>query len=234
MARQIPEERFEHLVSKATEVFISRGFRQTLMADIAKAVGVSKGTLYLYVVSKEALFALCLREAVRDEPIPVPDELPVQAPPEGELTSFLAEQLSSSPLRTLLEAIRAPRDGEVRAELRGIFGELYDLLDQNCRAIKLIDRCWDHPELGKPWEILGREAPRARLVEYLEGRMRAGQLRPHPDPALLARVALEICVTWAVHIKWDHNPQMFDAENARKTAIHFAVEGILAWPEISA
>ena len=35
----------------ATDVFIERGYRQTQMADVARAMGVAKGTVYLYVVS---------------------------------------------------------------------------------------------------------------------------------------------------------------------------------------
>ncbi len=41
MARTIPEDRFETLISAATEVFIARGYRLTQMADVAEAVGVA-------------------------------------------------------------------------------------------------------------------------------------------------------------------------------------------------
>ena len=55
MARSIPVGRLEHLVDCATSVFIDQGYRRTQMADVADALGVAKGTLYLYVESKEAL-----------------------------------------------------------------------------------------------------------------------------------------------------------------------------------
>ena len=72
MARRIPENRFDDLVDAATEVFIERGYRLTQMADIARAVGVAKGTLYGYVESKEALFELCLEHADRQSPLELP------------------------------------------------------------------------------------------------------------------------------------------------------------------
>ena len=73
MPRTIPPQRFDELVRKATEVFIARGYRRTQMADIAEAVGVSKATLYLYVESKEALFALCVRHANDPNALELPD-----------------------------------------------------------------------------------------------------------------------------------------------------------------
>src|SRR6478735_536596 len=47
----------------ARRVFLSAGFDGASMGEIAKAAGVSKGTLYTYFESKEALFeALILEE----------------------------------------------------------------------------------------------------------------------------------------------------------------------------
>jgi len=51
------------IVEGARGVFLSRGFDAASMADIAKAAGVSKGTLYVYFKDKDELFA----EIVHDE-----------------------------------------------------------------------------------------------------------------------------------------------------------------------
>ena len=64
MPRKRPQDRLEHLVRVGTEVFIaSQGYQRAQMDDIARDLGVSKGTVYLYVESKEALFDLCVRYA---------------------------------------------------------------------------------------------------------------------------------------------------------------------------
>ena len=68
MARAIPADRFRRLVDCATQVFIERGYAHTQMADVAEAMGIGKGTLYLYVESKEALFDLVLRSADAEHP----------------------------------------------------------------------------------------------------------------------------------------------------------------------
>ena len=44
------------IIDGAREVFLSRGFDAASMGDIAKAAGVSKGTLYVYFKDKDELF----------------------------------------------------------------------------------------------------------------------------------------------------------------------------------
>ena len=45
------------IVDGARRVFLARGFDAASMGDIAKAAGVSKGTLYVYFKDKDELFA---------------------------------------------------------------------------------------------------------------------------------------------------------------------------------
>ena len=45
------------IIEGARAVFLSRGFDAASMGDIAKAAGVSKGTLYVYFKDKDELFA---------------------------------------------------------------------------------------------------------------------------------------------------------------------------------
>jgi AcrR family transcriptional regulator len=46
----------EAILDAALELFGRYGFRRTSIDDIARAAGVAKGTVYLYVENKEALF----------------------------------------------------------------------------------------------------------------------------------------------------------------------------------
>ena len=51
------------IIEGARAVFLAQGFDAASMNDIARAAGVSKGTLYVYFVSKEQLFqAICSQE----------------------------------------------------------------------------------------------------------------------------------------------------------------------------
>lgn len=55
-AGQDPEKR-RQILNGARQVFFERGFDAASMGDIARAAGVSKGTLYVYFVDKVDLFA---------------------------------------------------------------------------------------------------------------------------------------------------------------------------------
>ncbi len=77
MPRVIPESRLQDLLECATRVFIEQGYRRTQIADVAEALGVAKGTVYLYVESKEALFYAALRYADRKAPLASEIDLPV-------------------------------------------------------------------------------------------------------------------------------------------------------------
>lgn len=50
------EERREHILKVASEVFLETGFERASMAEISTRVGGSKATLYSYFPSKAALF----------------------------------------------------------------------------------------------------------------------------------------------------------------------------------
>src|SRR6059036_649824 len=52
------------IVAAALEVFGERGFAATKLADVARRAGVTKGTVYLYFDSKEALFKAVIRETI--------------------------------------------------------------------------------------------------------------------------------------------------------------------------
>ena len=49
------------IVDGARQVFLAQGFDAASMGEIARAAGVSKGTLYVYFESKEELFAALVK-----------------------------------------------------------------------------------------------------------------------------------------------------------------------------
>ena len=58
------EARPAEIVAAALQLFSDRGFAATRLDDVATVAGVSKGTVYLYFESKEAMFKSLVRESV--------------------------------------------------------------------------------------------------------------------------------------------------------------------------
>lgn len=60
-------ERPSEIVEAALDLFVERGFNATRLDDVAQRAGVSKGTVYLYFESKEALFRAVVQDIVVPE-----------------------------------------------------------------------------------------------------------------------------------------------------------------------
>jgi AcrR family transcriptional regulator len=62
--RRRKEARPAELTAAALDLFVEKGYAATRLDDVAARAGVSKGTLYLYFDSKEALFKAVVREGL--------------------------------------------------------------------------------------------------------------------------------------------------------------------------
>jgi len=136
--RRMPEERPGDIVTAALDAFVENGFAATRLEDIAERAGVSKGTLYLYFESKEALFKAAIRETI----VPILERAEQRADAfTGSSRDLLAEtfhgwwsainesRMSGLPKLVLAEATNFPDAArvyfdEVVARLRALFARV--------------------------------------------------------------------------------------------------------------
>jgi AcrR family transcriptional regulator len=229
MPRRIPDDRFERLVECATRVFIEQGYRRTQMGDIAESLGVAKGTVYLYVESKEALFDLVVRSADSTGGVAVPTALPVPTPAPGATLAVAEQRMAKgAALPALNAALERKQVRDARGELEEVVRELYRTLSANREGIKLLDRAGrDFPDLADLWFRGGREGLLGLFSEYIEDRIRRKCFRPVPDVTVAARLIIETIVFWAVHRHWDPHPQTIEESVSEETVVRFVV-GALA------
>jgi AcrR family transcriptional regulator len=62
---RLNDEKMRQILDGARRVFLADGFDGASMNDLARVAGVSKGTLYVYFPSKQALFEALIREEHR-------------------------------------------------------------------------------------------------------------------------------------------------------------------------
>lgn len=250
MPRKRPADRFQNLIETATRVFIEAGgYDRTQIEDVARALGVAKGTVYLYVESKEALFDLCLRHADA-EVVDEPEVLPVPTPPEGATFAFVRERVGARGRFPALERALAQRGAgkdargaarsakgaaqsaggaaqsasgaakDARAELTEILEQIYDTLAAGKTRIRLIAAAArDVPELAEAWFEGGRKRLNERLARYVFQRAESGHFRSVPDAKATARLISETLTWFAVHRHWEPAPDAIDDEAARATAV---------------
>lgn len=184
-------------IAEAALDHISRhGFKQTQMSDIAKAIGISAGTLYLYVENKEALLALASKFLLD------PADLETSPPPfkavsRDELATLFSEtaiKLARWPL--LEQAIEDKTSDPDRFKAVGY--EMFDLLSANRRAIWFLDRlAFELPEFA-PVQLT---SVRGRTLALLTGLLEAtgkSSIPPH-GLAVMARAAIETLAWSAMH-----------------------------------
>src|SRR5215471_17228676 len=139
--RRRPPDRIAQIIDASLRVFGETGYRRTQMADVARELGVSTGTLYNYVTGKEALFYLMIDRACSDAPDAEPPKLPIPSPAPGAIVQRLRERLQADVQLPRLEAALArTRSGDPRAELAGIVEELYALIERRWRAIVALEK----------------------------------------------------------------------------------------------
>jgi len=132
------------IMDGARAVFLSQGFDAASMGEIARAAGVSKGTLYVYFESKEELFQAIAHQQCQAQAEGLFDLGSEGDDVEAVLTrlgvgfaTFLCQPDKASPLRTVIAiADRMPEIGKQFYESGPAFGigKLAAYLEQQVAA----------------------------------------------------------------------------------------------------
>lgn len=226
MARPSPRERLASLATAATESFGRLGYRGTRTADVATRAGMSAGSLFTYVESKEALFHLVFTHAL--DLLPETPELPLPTPEPGETVALFAHALQDGQPSSLQAALARDEPADTAGELRGIAEELYDTIAWAWPVLAVVERCSaEMPDLEAVWFGEGRGGIYADLAEYLRRRTANGRLRPMPDFPIAARVIGELVTWFAWHRHEGRDTALYDDKTARRTVIEFICAALI-------
>jgi AcrR family transcriptional regulator len=221
-----PKARLDDIVESALRIFSEKGYRRTLISDVARDLGIAPGTIYTYVESKEALFDLVVQRAAGETtPPPV---LPVPTPAPGETARYTTRALARSTAHpTLDRALAARKVEDALGELEGIVRELFAIIARSRRLLALVERsAIDLPDMHEHFYVKGRRPFVRDLAAYLDARSRKGQLRAVPDSAVTARYILEMISWFANHRHGDRDSVFIDDEAAETVCVDMIVHGL--------
>ena len=223
------EERLAQILAAAIRVFSTKSYRRAQMADVAREMGMSPGTLYNYVESKEALFHLLVERGFASAPSPGANELPVRTPaPDATLALLKGRLLAGFSMPTLDAALGRKRPVQARTEFEEIVRELYRAVSKHREGIVIIERsAHDWPELAALFYTGMRRDLLARMERYLALRMDAGQLRRVPNPAAAARLIMETVAWFAMHRMHDRDSRDISDAAAEATLIYVLSHGFV-------
>ena len=227
MPRKSTGDRLWEIATAATEEFGRLGYRGTKTADVASKAGISTGSLFTYVESKEALFHLVFLHwfEMPSERIPA---LPVATPSPGETLAVIETGLREVQMPRIRAALDEEKPADVAEELREIVDERYALLDHYWPLIAVIERCAvEMPELEAAWFSLARAGSFEELGSYLERRMAQDLLRPMPDAEVAARVVTESLSWFAWHRREGRDSTLYDDDAVRRTVVEFICAALI-------
>lgn len=92
---KLREERRKEILEAAITLFARNGFTGTGVSDVAKAAGVSHGTVFLYFPSKEALFEAALLEPLAEAEEPFMGLGRMEGSPRERIARMVREQLNA-------------------------------------------------------------------------------------------------------------------------------------------
>ncbi len=220
MTRATPPDRLPKLLDAAAAAFVEHGFQRTQMDDIAERLGVSKGTIYRAVDSKETLFAAVIEWGDNSHSVPATGLVASVdvAAVAATVTTELANAVAGLELTTIVVGRKRQRSGVgFGDEIERITIGLYRLMQHRRTAVMVLDRCaCEIPELAAIWFGDGRYALVDLWHDYLG--LRANHTTVGVERAVLARTIVEIITTWAVKMPWDPAPRPYPADTANACA----------------
>ena len=227
MPRAAPRDRLAAIADAATKVFGRRGYRGTRTSDVATQAGLSSGSIFNYVESKEALFHLVFAHGFGHLADALPP-LPLATPGPGETIELIEQGLRSAPAPKLRAALKETDPTDVGSELRGIVEERYAIQAGLWPMLAVIERCAvELPELEAFYYRRVRISYFEHLARYLDARARHGYLRAMPDAAIAARVVSEMVSWFAWHRHEGRDANLYDDDMVRATVVSFVCAALL-------
>ena len=149
-----PTTRLEEVLQSAANIFFAKGYHATSIEDVARDVGMLKGSLYYYIKSKDDLLFRLLLAGIEDSDA----HIARQIDPRGD------------PVEQLERAIRAQIDYIIENRVQfGLFLHEFDSLSgkrqhklisvmsrYNSRFVERVQRAQEQDKLiqGEPWIIV--------------------------------------------------------------------------------
>lgn len=222
-----PKARLDDIVESATRIFSEKGYRRTLITDVASDLGLAPGTIYTYVESKDALFHLVVERA--SGVATTPPSLPIPSPDPGRTVKYSVQALGrTSKLAELNAALNREKADDIAHEVETIVRELYGSIARSRGLIRLIERsAVDLPELRTGFYLKGRRSFLSKIESYLASRIENGQLRSVPDTAATARFIVESISWFANHRHGDQDSSNITDEMAEQVCVDMLVHGLL-------
>ena len=133
-------ERLEEIYVKALEMFVEKGYEQTALSHIAKALGLTKAGLYHYFSSKEELLFFVHERHMNRVFIPILEAARAVSDPEERIVLFIKrytlEAMTRDPSTRILVHGIHHLNGENRKKIENVWRQGFDLVRESLTQLE--------------------------------------------------------------------------------------------------
>ena len=190
--------RIKSIADAATYLFLQQGYSKTQISHIAKAAGVSVGTIYLDFTGKKEILHFILKCTLEPDFInrnfdrPITDNL--FAGLENDIVSMF-EKISSNFAKHLL-------DNAADYTLEALISDAFDMLSQYAVGCLFIEKNqFDFPFLAEHYKQY-RKRFLETMTQYMGAFIKRGTVRPLEHLELSTTLIIEILSWWAMDVRY--------------------------------
>lgn len=198
MGGAILTQRINSITEAATSLFLRQGYSKTQISHIAKAVGVSVGTIYHDFVGKKEIMHYILKCTVQPEFADKTIETPISdenfAGLEQEIVQVLEENAKKfeMPLKNALDEYN----------FESLISDAFELLSKYAVGCLFIEKNqYDFPFLAKHYKAY-RKRFLTTMAKYFGVFMEKGIIRKIDNIELTTILIVEILSWWAMDIRY--------------------------------
>lgn len=191
------KERIQAIADAATRLFLRQGYAKTQISHIAKAVGVSVGTIYLDFTGKKEILHFILKRTVN----PAFSEQELERPITDDLFTGLESELMEAFQNSARDFGRhLENKGEYKFET--LISDAFDLLSRYAVGCLFIEKnSYDFKNLAGHYQRY-RKQFFDTIVRYMEAFIEQGAVRPLEHLELSTTLIIEILSWWAMDIRY--------------------------------
>ena len=191
-------DRIKSITDAATFLFLQQGYSKTQISHIAKAVGVSVGTIYLDFTGKKEIMHFVLKCTIDPDFINRDFNRPIT----DDLFKYLENDIVSVFEKTSSDFARHLVNNAADYSLEALISDAFDMLAQYAVGCLFIEKNqFDFMFLAKHYKQYRKKFLEI-MTQYLAAFIENGTVRPLEHLELSTTLIIEILSWWAMDIRF--------------------------------
>lgn len=191
-------DRIKSIADAATCLFLQQGYTKTQISHIAKAVGVSVGTIYLDFTGKKEIMHFILKCTLEPGFINRKFDRPIT----DDLFAGLENDIVAMFEQTGIDFAKHLTDNAEDYNLEALVSDAFDMLSQYAVGCLFIEKNqFDFPFLAEHYKQY-RKRFLETMTQYMTLFIKRGTVRPLEHLELSTTLIIEILSWWAMDIRY--------------------------------